>query len=196
MDTIFTLGEQPDEGRDLNLDDLYESQKQRSLEDVALYNKILSRIHTKIRTASRLRDSDKTCWYLIPETLIGVPRYDVRECTAYLIDKLRRNGLAVRYTHPNLLLIGWGHWVPSYVRSEIKKKTGVSLTGLGSEKEHKKTGEPTDPTLLLSRRPMQQPQEPRRGPKQKVYKDIESYQPSGASVYGDAVLKAIHIGKR
>ena len=62
------------------------------------------------------------CWYVMPEVLIGIPKYDYRECTAYIINKLQSNGFIVRYTHPNLLFISWNHWVPQYVRNEIKKK--------------------------------------------------------------------------
>ncbi len=197
METIFTLGEAPDEGRDVNMDDLYEYQKQKSLEDLALYNKILSRIHTKVRTASRQRNSDQTCWYVVPETLIGVPRYDVRECTAYLIDKLRANGFVVRYTHPNLLLVGWGHWVPSYVRNEIKKKTGIVVDGMGTRKPELAAGreDNSEPTLLLSRRAPAE--KVPSTPKQKTYRDVDSYRPSGSSVYGENLLKAIQLqGKR
>ena len=196
METIFTLGEASDEGRDVNLDELYEYQKQRSLEDLALYNKILSRIHVKIRTASRQRNSDQTCWYVVPETLIGVPRYDVRECTAYLIDKLRGNGFAVRYTHPNLLLIGWAHWVPSYVRHEIKKKTGVAVDGMGVPKEARK-GEPEDrdPSLLLAR-PERKEAPAEAQPKGRTFKSTDSYKPSGNSVYGANILKAIQFPKK
>ena len=200
METIFTLGDAPDGGQDVNMDDLYEYQKQKSLEDLALYNRILSRIHAKVRTASRQRNSDQTCWYVIPETLIGVPRYDVRECTAYLIDKLRANGFSVRYTHPNLLLLSWSHWVPSYVRKEIKKKTGVALDGYGKAKEqeaapsvasargHEKRLE-EEPMLLLARRPPPDPNAPKEV---KVFRDIDSYKPSGSRVYGENLLRAIH----
>ena len=37
----------------------------------------------------------------------------------------------VRYTHPNLLLISWLHYVPNYVRNEFKKKTGTAIDEYG-----------------------------------------------------------------
>ena len=37
----------------------------------------------------------------------------------------------VRYTHPNLLLISWLHYVPNYVRTEFKKKTGTAIDEYG-----------------------------------------------------------------
>ena len=59
--------------------------------------------------------------------MIGVPKFDQSICIAYIIEKLETNGFRVRYTHPNLLFISWKHWVPDYVRTEIKKKIGVNI---------------------------------------------------------------------
>ena len=68
---------------------------------------------------------DHYCWYVIPEMMIGIPNYDHEGCVAYCIDELKDNGFIIRYTHPNLLLISWNHWIPGYVRNELKKKTGM-----------------------------------------------------------------------
>lgn len=198
MESIFTLGDVSDTGRDVNIDDLYEYQKTKALEDVALYNRILSRIQSKIRIASRQRNSDQSCWYVIPETLIGIPRYNANECTAYIIDKLQTNGFVVRYTHPNLLLISWANWVPSYVRNEIKKKTGVIIDSHGNKKSdsvNKTTDE--EPNLFFSRKsPANSVTQKSSSEPRKTFRDISSYQPSGSSVYGENLLKAIKIPSR
>ena len=64
--------------------------------------------------------------------MIGVPKYDVATCISYVIGKVQDNSFNVRYTHPNLLLISWQHWVPAYVRTEIQKKTGMTIDGYGN----------------------------------------------------------------
>ena len=64
--------------------------------------------------------------------ILGIPAYNQSTCIAYIIDKLQENGFNVRYTHPNMLFISWSHWVPNYVREEIKKKTGVIVDGFGN----------------------------------------------------------------
>ena len=133
MDTIFTLGEASHETTKLNLDELYERKQQQDLNTLALYNRVLGRIHNRIKTVSRQQTKEQYCWYLIPETIIGVPKYDHGACTAYLIDQLRENGFVVKYTHPNLLLISWANWCPAYVRSEIKKKTGLIVDSAGNK---------------------------------------------------------------
>jgi hypothetical protein len=69
----------------------------------------------------------------MPEVLIGCPNYNLEECLLFVIDKLQTDGFLTRYIHPNLLMISWNHWVPSYVRDEIKKKTGKQINSYGEE---------------------------------------------------------------
>ena len=54
--------------------------------------------------------------------MIGIPKYNNADCIAYLINKLKKNGFIVKYTHPNMLFISWKNWIPDYVRQEIKKQ--------------------------------------------------------------------------
>jgi len=192
MDTIFTLGDENDEQVKLNLDDLYERKQQHDLNTLSTYNKILSRIHNKIKVLSRQHINDQHCWYTIPEMIIGVPRYDHGGCTAYIIDKLRDNGFVVHYTHPNLLFISWKSWVPNYVRAEIKKKTGVVIDGFGNkvEKNEDKNGpavssDPND--LMFNNSRGNLTIENKAG---KEYKAIDSYKPSGL-IYNESLLRKI-----
>ena len=131
MNTIFTLGSEPDEHNSINLDDLYERKKQYDLNTLSIYNKLLNRIHNRIKTASRLKTNENFCTFVMPEVLIGYPNYNVEECLFFIIDKLQTDGFLTRYIHPNLLMISWNHWVPSYVRDEIKKKTGTQVNSYG-----------------------------------------------------------------
>ena len=191
MDTIFTLGDENDEQVKLNLDDLYERKQQHDLNTLSTYNKILSRIHNKIKVLSRQHINDQHCWYTIPEMIIGVPRYDHGGCTAYIIDKLRENGFVVHYTHPNLLFISWKSWVPNYVRAEIKKKTGIVIDGHGNKVEKIEdkhgSGESSDPNDLMFNNKGTHAIENKSG---KEYKAIDSYKPSGL-IYNESLLRKI-----
>jgi len=124
----------------LNLDELYEYKKEQDITTLKTYQQILDRAHKHIKTASRQKINHECCWYVVPEFLLGIPRYDVRSCVAYIIHELQENGFKIKYTHPNLLFVSWGHWVPDYVRDEYKKQTGVVIDGFGKEikKEEKK----------------------------------------------------------
>jgi hypothetical protein len=123
----------------LNLDDLYETKKKNDLNKFNLYNKLLVKIHTKIKTASRQRNSDNFCSYVMPEVLVGFPNYNLSECIVFIVDSLESNGFLTRYIHPNLLFISWNHWVPKYVREEYKKKTGIAIDSMGEPVNKDKT---------------------------------------------------------
>jgi len=133
MANIFTLEKIDDFTEQINIDELYEYKKNNDLNKLALFQKILNRVHVRIKTTSRQKKNENFCWYIIPEIMIGVPKYDQGECIAYIMDKLKENGFLVRYFHPNTVLISWQHWVPSYVRDEIKKKTGIVINEYGEK---------------------------------------------------------------
>lgn len=195
MANIFTLENIDDFSEKVNIDELYEKKRKQDLNKLELFNKILNRIHVKIKTVSRQKVDEQSCWFLVPETIIGVPRYDQAGCIAYLISKLQTNGFNIRYIHPNLLFISWNHWIPSYVRTEIKKKTGINLNEYGQKIEENNDNEikaisneslnPNDYMLNGGRE-----QKDSKGPK-KEYTPIKSYKPSGNLIYDDDVLNKI-----
>ena len=196
MDTIFTLGDFDDnDNTKVNLDELYERKKQHDLNTLKTYNRILNRINNKIKTVSRLQSNEQFCWFVIPEHIIGVPRFDKEACTAYIIDKLKDNGFMLRYTHPNLLFISWKHWIPSYVRNEIKKKTGIILDGYGNKiekKDNKQNKINDNPDELL----FQRNDNISIQSNQNTYTDIGNYKPSGNLIYNENLLKTIEDKSR
>ena len=124
----------------LNMDELYTQKKISEEHKIKIYQKVLARVHKKIKTTSRMRNNDKFCFFLLPEFILGVPKYDMVECTSYVIEKLVDNGFMMKYTHPNLLFISWQHYIPNYQRAQIKKKTGVAIDAYGKviQKKNKK----------------------------------------------------------
>jgi hypothetical protein len=199
MANIFTLENIEDFSEKLNIDELYEKKRQQDLNKLALFNKILNRIHVKIKTVSRQKVDDQFCWFLVPETIIGVPRYDQGACIAYILDKLKTNGFVVRYIHPNMLFISWMHFVPSYVRTELKKKTGIVVDEFGKKIEEDGeegagymksiTNVPSDPNdYILNSKNIDQNNKIKL---KKEYTPIKSYKPSGTLIYDDALLNKI-----
>jgi len=196
MSSIFTLENIADFSEKLNIDELYEKKRQYDLNKLALFNKILNRIHVRIKTVSRQRKDENFCWYVVPELIIGVPKYDQAACIAYLMDKLKENGFNIKYIHPNTLFISWIHWVPSYVRTELKKKTGIVINEFGQKIEdetednaNKVISTPTDPNDFMLNRNQDSSQKGKQ-PK-KEYTPIKSYRPSGNLVYDNDMLNKI-----
>jgi hypothetical protein len=132
MDDLFKFsGDNIENVEKINLDELYQKKQEQDKSKLFTYNKILTRIHEKIKMTSRQKCNQQFCWFVVPEIILGVANYDHAGCIAYLVDKLQENKFMVRYTHPNLLLISWLHYVPNYVRNEFKKKTGNAIDEYG-----------------------------------------------------------------
>ena len=189
MSHVFTLGDLEDFSEKINLDELYEKKKQYDLSKLEIFNKLLNRIHTKIKLTSRQKIDEQFCWFLVPEVMIGVPKYDQGACISYLMDKLHNNGFVVKYLHPNVILISWKHWIPDYVRKEIKKKVGVNIDGYGNlvnKGEEKKEIENSGNDLILNRNT-----KVTKSNDKKDFKSISDYTPSGNLLYNKDLLKKI-----
>ena len=196
MANIFTLENIDNFSEKLNMDDLYEKKRQYDLSKLILFNKILNRIHVRIKTTSRQKVDEQFCWFIVPEVIIGVPKFDQASCVAYLIDKLKSNGFNVKYIHPNTLFISWLHWVPSYVRTELKKKTGIVINEYGQKidedlNNNKLVYESKDPNDFMFNIKNQDNITDKGKPGKKEYTPIKSYKPSGNLVYDNDLLNKI-----
>jgi hypothetical protein len=179
---------------------LYEKKRNQDLNKLVLFNKILNRIHVRIRATSNQRTNNTSCWYVIPEVIIGVPKYDQAGCIAYIIDKLQENKFNVRYIHPNLIFISWQHWVPSYVRSELKKKMGIVVNEFGerlndSEGTNEKKS-PADINAIMlgggGQRTNSSSTKEIKLEKNSRFTPIAAYKPSGNLIYDQDLLNFGH----
>ena len=186
MANIFTLENFSDFSEKINIDELYEKKRQLDVSKLELFKKILNRIHVRIKTTARQNIDEKFCWFVVPEVIIGIPKYDQAACIAYIMDTLQTNGFQIRYFHPNTIFISWNHWVPSYVRTEIKKKTGIVINEYGEKIKDEKEDNLEDSTLEEMRNTdIQQLKN------SKKYTPINSYKPSGKLVYSEDLLNKI-----
>ena len=74
MANIFTLENVTEFTEKLNLDELYEKKRQHDLNQLSLFNKILNRIHVRIRLTSRQKLTEQFCWFVVPEVIMGVTK--------------------------------------------------------------------------------------------------------------------------
>jgi len=135
MASIFTLENTENLTEKIDIDELYERKKAHDLRELQLFQKILNRIYVKIRHTSKMKTDEQFVWFLVPEIIIGYPKYDITNCILFLIDKLQKSNFKTKYYHPNLLFICWSHYVPAYVRDEIKNKTGIKINEFGEKIE-------------------------------------------------------------
>jgi len=215
MDNLFYSREEDEDVenvRKINLDELYDTKKEKDLQKMQVFNRILNRIHTKIKMTSRQKINSNFCWYVVPEVMLGVVNYDRVMCISYIVAKLEENDFQVRYTHPNLIFISWGHYIPTYVRTELKKKTGISIDEHGNKKEEgndnseeggsggggirliTNSGGGENANIdhtLLNRNKTSAASSANPNLVKKEYKPINSYKPTGNLVYSNDFLKKI-----
>ena len=179
----------------ISIDDLYTRKNEIEENKLKVFRKILHRVHTKIKITSRQRVAEQFTFFVIPEFLVGVPRYDVAACTAFIIDKLKENGFLVKYTHPNLLFISWAHYYDKTKRMNIKKEYGVNIDGFGNVVQSKKKSESSDNAdpqninnlMFASKKDINIKVDKTK----KNYKETSSYKPTGNLIYSNGLLKTI-----
>ena len=91
----------------INIDNLHKQSKDKLERRYEIYEKILKKCHSRIKTTARLNNNMNFCFYSVPKYIFGIPLYDSKSCILYVISSLIKNGFDVRYTHPNLLFISW-----------------------------------------------------------------------------------------
>jgi Family of unknown function (DUF5759) len=207
MDELFRNKEDSDKIKKINLEELYDKKKTYDLSKLSIFNKILNRIHEKIKITSRQKVDTQFCWFVIPEIMLGVASYDRASCISYILEELTSNGFVVRYTHPNLIFISWMHYIPSYVRNEFKKKTGIVIDEHGNRleeyDEYGNTVPPStpknnplgsnslDPFNMGLTRKIGSKNNADNTANKKEFKPINDYKPTGNLIYGRDLFKKI-----
>lgn len=181
----------------MNLDELFKQKKITEEQKIKMYNKILNGIHKKIKYASRQRGNEQFCCCVLPEFVLGIPRYDIATCNSYIMQQLVNNGFQVKYTHPNLLFISWKHFIPDYERRAIRKTTGMNVDGFGNviQKKGDKKEKGNTNSLMLNRKRLEgnipvSAAEAKKKQEDK-FKQINTYKPSGRLIYNTRLLDKI-----
>jgi Family of unknown function (DUF5759) len=104
-----------DQTPQLDPSELYDKRKTKDAGRLRAYNKILEQIYHRIRTLSKLPNSQCYLLYTVPPFIFGLPKLDLEDCVVYLIYQLRHAGYEVRFTPPNMIYISWLHHEKSYL---------------------------------------------------------------------------------
>lgn len=104
----------------LNIYSLNNIRDQKEINKIEIYKKVLHKCHHRIITCSA--KGDTFCFYIIPEYIYGIPKYNTLYCSQYIVAKLKKNKFRVLYTYPNLIYISWNH-----IPSEIKTKAQLNI---------------------------------------------------------------------
>lgn len=152
----------------LNPSDLYDKRKTKDAGRLRAYNKILEQIYNRIRTISKLPNSQCFLLYTVPPFILGLPKLDLEDCVVYLIYQLRHAGYDVRYSPPNMIYISWLHHEKSYLveqspimqamlesaertQAELERKEREAARLLGPSKKSQKKTVKNTPGMFQSR---------------------------------------------
>ena len=181
--SVFIHTDETDDIQKMNIDELFEKKQQRDLKERSIYNKLLNRVHSRIKHTSRSKRNENHIWFQVPQYIFGEPVYKQGDCIGYLVAKLEENGFHVRYIHPATLFITWANWIPDYVRSEIRNKTGMVIDEKGNivKKEEEEEDDMTDNLFNKEQNKLQK--------SGREYSDTDDYKPTGALVYKPEMLE-------
>jgi hypothetical protein len=99
----------------LNPSELYDKRRTKDAARLRAYNKILEQIYNRIRSISKLPNSQCFLLYTIPPFIFGLPKIDLEDCVVYLVYQLRHAGYDIRFSPPNMINISWLHHEKSYI---------------------------------------------------------------------------------
>lgn len=181
--SVFLYVDDEEATSKVNIDDLFERKQVRDLKQLSIFNKILARCQKRIQLTGRNKRNDQHIWFQIPEYIFGEPVYDVGDCIAFIVMKLENNGFHVRYLHPNTIFVDWKSYVPSYVRTEYKKKTGKIMDEKGGitdpKKEELEEEVKNDQIHTIQQKNKQQ------------FTPIAKYKPTGKFMYDTTMLESL-----
>ena len=78
----------------LNIYSLNNVRDQKEINKYQIYKKVLRKCHHRIKEFAKKGDS--FCFYIVPEFIYGIPKYDTLSCAAYMVKKLQINGFNVK----------------------------------------------------------------------------------------------------
>jgi len=89
-----------------NVNDIKKFIHEREKGRLKIYEDILEKCFHRIQTAV-IRD-DPFALFVVPDFVIGKPKYNFAHCIQYIIFRLKQNGFELKYYYPNALQIYWG----------------------------------------------------------------------------------------
>jgi len=187
--SYFLYTTDDDSNQKIDIDGLFEKNQQKETKQISIFNKILNRIHNRIKITSRTKMNDKYIWFNIPEYIFGEPIYDKAECIAYVISKLEYNGFYIKYMHPNTIFVSWEKWIPTYIRNKVKKQ-GIVIDERGNvikNMNEEDTGDLLNPSVLHEKTNEFKNQLKEH----KQYTPIDKYKPTGNLVYNQDMFEKL-----
>ncbi len=181
--TMSLFGDSSQQQQRLDLDRLFDKKQRADQEKLKTFNHILSNVDRLIKKTARDTPTKQCCMFAVPKIIYGLPRFNQTECIAFCIERLRANQLAVQFVPPHSLFVSWMNYMPSYVREQIREKTGISVDEFGRPIAEL---EPADVAAAAETK-----QDTETVKKQPAYTPTSMYKPTGRLIYNPELMSKI-----
>lgn len=85
--------------------DIQKYYDEKQLKKKKTYNKIILRIMRLMKETAE--NGKNMCMYVVPEIILGMPIYNMKECILYIQNILEQKGFQSAHAEPNIILIFW-----------------------------------------------------------------------------------------
>ena len=85
--------------------DIQKYYDEKQLKKKKTYNKIILRIMRLMKETAE--NGKNMCMYVVPEIILGMPIYNMKECILYIQNILEQKGFQSANAEPNIILIFW-----------------------------------------------------------------------------------------
>lgn len=92
----------------ISLNELYQVRSQKQQLRTTSFDRVLEQCHRRIRTVASM--GGMNTFYEVPGMIVGLPLYNLWQCTAYVIEALRKVGFLVQLLpppHVSVIYISW-----------------------------------------------------------------------------------------
>ncbi len=89
-----------------NVNDIKKFIHEREKGRLKVFEDVLEKCYHRIQSAV-LRD-EPFAVFVVPDFIMGKPKYNFANCIEYIVFRLKQNGFSLKYFYPNALQISWG----------------------------------------------------------------------------------------
>jgi len=91
----------------LSAADILKQQTTRQNKRFEAFEHIVASCYKRIEKCVQVTRNVYSCFFEVPEFLIGYPLYDLNECIGYVVNILNSKGFTVQYMFPRVLMVSW-----------------------------------------------------------------------------------------
>jgi hypothetical protein len=88
--------------------------KQKETNKTYCFDHVLEKCHKRIRNVASYGAMNS--FYEIPSMIVGLPLYDINQCTQYVIEQLRKVGFLVQLLPPPHMYVLYVSWDPEEIK--------------------------------------------------------------------------------